>query len=140
MKALTVVKQLLTIFLLLALAACKKHGLAISVTEDAMAQISEQVNILIADTSCDDPNDCAAIGWGIDPCGNFRSFLVYNASQVDESALERLAGQYNQLDRELNQLTEAEITTDCAVLLVEPLLECLDQVCDSQGDRYVVVN
>ena len=119
---------------------CEKNGVAISLTEDAMAQISAQVNILIADKSCGGVNDCASIAWGIDACGNFRSYLVYSPSKVDEAVLKRLAAQYNQLDQELNQLTEAEITTDCSVFLAEPIIDCVEQVCESQGDRFVVIN
>ena len=126
--------------LLLLAVSCEKHGFAISATEDAMAQISAQVDILIADKSCDGTNDCASIAWGIDACGNFRSYLVYNPSKVDVPALERLAAQYNRLDQELNQLTKTEITTDCSVFLAEPIVDCVEQVCESQGDRFVVIN
>ena len=82
-----------------------------------MANISTQVDQLIQDKSCDGTSDCAVIGWGIDPCGYTRSYLVYNPSKVDETALEELVATYNQLDRELNQLTDAVKLIDCYVIL-----------------------
>ena len=125
---------------MLTFTACEKHGLAISVTEDAMAKLSLQVNQLIADKSCDGTSECGSIAWGVDPCDNFRSYLVYNPSQVDVPTLEKLAAQYNQLERELNHLTDAPITTDCEVVLIEPELACEADHCETLGDRYVIFN
>ena len=122
-----VVRQLFSIFLLLAFSGCEKHGFAISVTEEAMAKISAQVAVLIDDKSCDGSADCASIAWGIDPCGNTTSYLVYKPETVDVPMLEQLVATYNHLNQELNQLTDAPVTTDCDVVLIEPEIDLRKQ-------------
>ena len=132
-------KSLLLSIALLAMTACEKHGLEISLKEGVMMKLSAQVDEMIADKSCDGTSDCASIAWGIDPCGYTRSYLVYNPSKVDVPALEELVTTYNQLDRELNHLTGAVILTDCYVFLRNPEVICVEQVCQSTGDRYGVI-
>ena len=98
----------------------------IEIREERMAQISANVEALIANKSCNGADDCASIAWGAKPCGGPWRYLVYALSNVDVTQLELLVSEYNQLQDEVNQLTGA--ASDCA-FVTEPELECLDDLC-----------
>jgi hypothetical protein len=98
----------------------------IKVREQRMAVISSEVEAVIANKACNGADDCASIAWGSKPCGGPWGYLVYAPGITDETRLETLVNEYNQLQSELNQLTGAG--SDCA-LVVEPELECADNVC-----------
>jgi hypothetical protein len=118
---------LLGIILLLLLFACNNNDTdLVAVKEQQMAEISANVEAIIANKSCGGVDDCASIAWGSKPCGGPWSYLVYAPGNVNVPQLEQLVSEYNQLQAEVNQLTEA--VSDCSVVL-EPGLECLDDIC-----------
>ncbi len=119
--------MLLCFTLLLLLFACSNDDTdLVAIKEQRMAQISENIEALIANNSCNGSDDCASIAWGAKPCGGPWGYLVYAPSNVDVPHLEQLVDEYNQLQDEVNQLTGA--ASDCA-FVTEPELECLDDIC-----------
>ena len=116
----------LVCFLLFVLACSNDDNDLVALKEQRMAQISENVEPLIVNNSCNGADDCASIAWGAKPCGGPWGYLVYAPSNIDVARLQQLVAEYNQLQAEVNQLTGA--TSDCAVV-VEPELDCLDDLC-----------
>ncbi|GJM29950.1 MAG: hypothetical protein DHS20C17_25850 [Cyclobacteriaceae bacterium] len=98
----------------------------IAVREKRLAEISAEVEAVIANKSCNGADDCASIAWGSKPCGGPWGYLVYAPSNVEVSRLESLVAEYNSLESELNQLRGS--ASDCA-LVEQPELECTDNVC-----------
>lgn len=118
---------LLGIILLLLLFACNNDDTdLVVVKEQRMAEISENVEAIIANKSCNGADDCASIAWGSKPCGGPWSYLVYALGNVNVPQLEQLVSEYNQLQAEVNQLNGA--VSDCA-FVTKPELECLDDIC-----------
>ena len=117
----------LGIILLLLLFACNNNDTdLVAVKEQRMAEISENVEAIIANKSCNGADDCASIAWGSKPCGGPWSYLVYAPGNVNVTQLEQLVSEYNQLQAEVNQLNGA--VSDCA-FVTKPELECLDDIC-----------
>ncbi len=98
----------------------------IEVIERRMAEISANVEALVANKSCNGAGDCASIAWGAKPCGGPWEYIVYAPSNVDVPQLEALVTEYNQLNQDLNQLKGEP--SDCE-LIGEPDLECADNLC-----------
>ncbi len=113
--------------------------LKINVREMIQRDIAEEVMVMIANSPCGGDGDCASIAWGINPCGTVNDFLVYAPSQLDQQRLEELVAEYNLLDQEINELSGA-MGIDCSVFLIEPKIECQDNVCTSLGERYAIIN
>jgi hypothetical protein len=105
---------------------CSDDDAAIETRETRMAQISDNVEALTANKSCNGVDDCASIAWGSKPCGGPWGYLIYAPSNVDVPQLEQLVAEYNQLEAEVNQLKG--LASDCA-LVTEPELECFDNLC-----------
>ena len=113
--------------LLLLLVACNNDDNdLVALKEQRMAEISENVEPLIVNNSCNGADDCASIAWGAKPCGGPWGYLIYAPSNIDVPRLEQLVAEYNELQAEVNQLTGA--TSDCSVV-IEPELECVENRC-----------
>ena len=97
--------------------------------QQRLAALQTSIDSLIADKSCNGAGDCASMAFGDKPCGGPRSYLIYAPSNVDETELTRLVNEYNQLDEEINILTNA--LSDCA-MVGPPILGCTDDVCAAQ--------
>jgi len=98
----------------------------VAIKEQRMAEISANVEAVVANKSCNGADDCASIAWGSKPCGGPWSYLVYAPGNVNVTQLEQLVSEYNQLQAEVNQLNGA--VSDCA-FVTKPELECLDDIC-----------
>ena len=131
-------RQLLLLGVMFLLISCDNDW-KIDAREMIQQDISDQVMALIANKSCNGAGDCAAIAWGINACGTAEEYLVYAPSQVDMAQLEALVADYNELDQEINDLNEA-VGIDCSLLLIEPKMECNQNVCTSLGERYAIIN
>lgn len=117
----------LGLILLLLLFACNNNDTdLVAVKEQRMAEISENVEAILANKSCKGADDCASIAWGSKPCGGPWSYLVYAPDNVNVPQLEQLVSEHNQLQAEVNQLNGA--ASDCA-FVTKPELECLDDIC-----------
>jgi hypothetical protein len=101
----------------------------IIIREKRIAEISTEVDEMIADKSCNGIDDCASIGWGAKPCGGPWSYLVYAPSNVDVPQLEALTEEYNRLEQEINQIKG--LASDCA-FVTAPELECVGNVCKAK--------
>jgi hypothetical protein len=116
-------------FLLFVFACSNDDNDLVAIKEQRMAEISANVEAVIANKSCNGADDCASIAWGSKPCGGPWGYLVYAPSNVDVPQLEQLVSEYNQLQAEVNQLTGA--ASDCSVE-VEPELECVENRCKAK--------
>lgn len=132
-------RQLILLCLLFSTIVSCDNDWKIDAREMIQQDIADQVMALIADKSCNGASDCAAIAWGINVCGTAEDYLVFAPSQVDVDQLEALVADYNQLDHEINDLNEA-VGIDCSLLLIEPKMECNQNVCTSLGERYAIIN
>ena len=102
---------------------------AIEVREARMLEISNNVEAITANKSCNGGDDCATIAWGSKPCGGPWGYLIYAPSNVDVPRLEALAAEYAQLQSEVNVLRK--LVSDCALIPV-PELECSDNICTAK--------
>ncbi|MDH3711131.1 MAG: hypothetical protein OER04_14655 [Cyclobacteriaceae bacterium] len=91
-----------------------------------LVELQASIDSLIADKSCNGVGDCASIAFGSKPCGGPWSYLVYAPSNVDENLLQQLVNEYNQVQDEVNILTNA--ASDCA-FVQEPQLSCESNEC-----------
>ena len=115
------------------------NDLKVDVREEIQKDLTEQIMALIADKPCNGIEDCASIAWGVNACGTAEDYLVYAPSRTDEDRLEQLVADYNQLDREINELNQA-VGVDCSLILVDPEIECIENQCLWVRDRYVIIN
>lgn len=127
MKYTSLLCSTLLLLLLFLLFNCQDDiGEEIKSRQARMTEISEMVNDLIEDKSCNGVDDCASIAYGAKPCGGPWGYLVYAPSNVDVAELEQLVEEYNQLEEEINQISGR--VSDCG-LVEEPDLECADNIC-----------
>ena len=117
------------IYILLMIGCSDDDSAAIEVREARMLEISNTVEALTANKSCNGGDDCASIAWGSKPCGGPWGYLVYASSNVDVQRLEQLAAEFQQLESEVNVLKK--LGSDCAVV-TEPELECADNICTAK--------
>ena len=110
----------------------------VSIKQEIQQHIQKEAEALVADKTCNGGEDCDAIAWGINPCGNVKDYIVFAPSQTDVAQLEKLAAEYNQLDREINAIVGGAELIDCELFLVKPDLECVEDVCKSTGPKYVI--
>lgn len=73
----------------------------------------------------DDPSQCRLIAFGSKPCGGPWTYLVYSA-KTNESRLEQLVGEYNQVQKRIN--IERKLLSNCAIAR-KPKVEYVDGVC-----------
>jgi len=63
-------------------------------------KISSKEEILnIIGLSCENDNQCKAIGFGDSPCGGYSSYLVYSETDTDVTQLKKMVNKYNALDK-----------------------------------------
>ena len=110
----------------------------VTIKQEQKEHIQKLAEALVADKSCNGAGDCDAIAWGVNACGNTKDYLVFAPSQTDVAQLEQLAAEYNQLDREINAMVGGAELIDCELFLIKPELECDEQVCKSNGPKYVI--
>lgn len=124
-------KYLNIIFLIfITLASCEEdQNDDLASKQDRLVELEASIDVMIADKSCNGAGDCASIAFGSKPCGGPWSYLIYAASTVDVPTLEAMVAEYNQLQEEVNELTNA--VSDCAYVQ-EPVVNCGDDLCEAQ--------
>lgn len=78
----------------------------------------------VSTTACTSMDQCTAKEYGIKPCGGPAAYLVYNAVDTNETALELLITRYDIDNQAYNAQSNA--TSDCSVLEA-PQVECSAQ-------------
>ena len=118
--------RMTVIFLAIMVACDSNNNDDLADKQKRLAELQTSIDSLIADKSCNGVGDCATMAFGSKPCGGPWSYLIYAPSTVDETILQQMVGEYNQLQAEINALTKA--VSDCA-LVGEPDLGCEDNQC-----------
>lgn len=112
--------------LLMINSGCGDDDNAVVEIRERMAVIRLSIDMVIEDKTCNGAGDCASIAFGSKPCGGPWEYLIYAPGNVDDVLLQELVDEYNQLEKEVNELTTA--LSDCEG--VEPAeLECREDVC-----------
>ena len=93
--------------------------------EHTLALINKQ----IADASCDDSSQCAALAIGHRACGGPSAFLAYSTKNTDVPLLTRLAAKHSAIEKQLNKLRGT--VSVCEILLPPPVI-CRDKHCQIQ--------
>lgn len=80
----------------------------------------------IAQTACEDVEDCRFIGLGSKPCGGPWRYLVYSASSTDVERLRDKVTAYNRFEAQMNR--RYGYISDCS-LAAEPAVDCVEGHC-----------
>ncbi len=93
-----------------------------------LARLQTEIDALVENKTCGGAGDCATIAFGSKPCGGPWTYLVYAPTQLDVDELQAKVADYNILQSEINQMTNAQ--SDCAIV-PDPDVGCQDGVCTS---------
>ena len=63
-----------------------------------LKQISNTIRL-----GCTEDNQCSSVPAGVNPCGGVGRYFVFSKQETDENKLHRLVGEYNRLNRYLNE-------------------------------------
>jgi hypothetical protein len=80
---------------------------------ERLEELRRMIEQEIGTPNADKPTQCKLIPFGSKPCGGPSGYLVYSTLKTDEARLQRLVGEFNQLQKKMNE--EGAIMSDCAV-------------------------
>ena len=89
-----------------------------------MQAIEVEIENIIS-KECSESSQCQAAAIGTKPCGGPTHYIIYG-SVTSETELNELIEQYNALNKQLNEVTDA--VSDCAIVN-PPMLECSSGMC-----------
>lgn len=92
-----------------------------------MSVLAALIEREIGTAACTQDVQCKAIGFGSKPCGGFWSYKIYSTADSNPARLERLVKSHNDLEAELNLLTQR--FSDCRFLEAPQELRCRNQRC-----------
>jgi len=84
--------------------------------------------------SCENDNQCKAIGFGDSPCGGYASYLVYSETDTDVTLLKKMVNKYNALDKIKNQ--KQGIVGICRHI-PPPTTQCNANLCVSTSGHHL---
>ena len=80
---------------------------------ERLQELRRMIEQEIGTPDADEPAQCKLIPFGSKPCGGPSGYLVYSTLKTDEARLKRLVGEFNQLQKKMNE--ESNVMSDCAV-------------------------
>lgn len=98
--------------------------------DKTIEQVAEEIDELVGNAEADSIEQCAIMPIGVKPAGGPWGYLVYSTKDIDQSKLEELVNDYNKLDAERNEESDAFSTADFAT---EPSLKIQDGSCIGEG-------
>ncbi|MDZ7757879.1 hypothetical protein [Rhodohalobacter sp.] len=98
--------------------------------DKTIEQIADEIDELVGNAEADTIEQCAFMPIGVKPAGGPWGYLVYSTKDTDRTELEDLVNDYNELDAERNQESDAFSTADFAT---EPSLKIQDGSCIGEG-------
>jgi len=98
--------------------------------DKTIEQIAEEIDELVGNAEADSIEQCAIMPIGVKPAGGPWGYLVYSTKDTDRTDLEDLVNDYNELDAERNDESDAFSTADFAT---EPSLKIQDGSCIGEG-------
>lgn len=105
-------RRVVSVLLFLLLLAGNLVGSQQSDTE-RLEELRRLIQQEIGTPDADKPTQCKLIPFGSKPCGGPSGYLVYSTLKTDEARLKRLVGEFNQLQKKMNE--ESNVMSDCAV-------------------------
>lgn len=93
---------------------------------EILSDLSDQIDTLIASSSCNDASECRYIAFGSKPCGGPWEYLVYSTS-IDTLQLQNLVEEYNLLESDYNQ--NCDVVSDCLFVGPPQELSCENGQC-----------
>ena len=112
------------------LLSCKEEST--STPDDLMSQMNAvygQIENMIQ-TTCTSSDQCVATAIGVKPCGGPTKYIVHSSATNQEN-LDELVEQYNELNTQYNEATEAG--SDCA-FVTPPPMDCISGECQAVTD------
>src|SRR6056297_406686 len=98
--------------------------------DKTIEQIAEEIDELVGNAEADSIEQCTIMPIGVKPAGGTWGYLVYSSKDTDLKKLEKLVSDYNKLDAERNEESDAFSTADFAT---EPSLKIQDGMCVGEG-------
>ena len=98
--------------------------------DKTIEQVADEIDELIGNAEADSIEQCAIKPIGVKPAGGPWGYLVYSSKDTDLEKLEDLVSDYNKLDAERNEESNAFSTADFAT---EPSLKIHDGSCFGEG-------
>jgi hypothetical protein len=96
---------------------------------ERLQKLKREIDAEIGTPRADKLTQCKHIGFGAKPCGGHWRYLVYSTAQTDEARLKQLVGDYNALEKQINE--EEGLASDCSMVM-EPELALEGGVCVSK--------
>lgn len=93
-----------------------------------LERLKKEILTAIGVPHADSPDECAAIGFGIKPCGGPISYLIYSKKVTDQHKLEDLIDQFNTLSKKLSE----GMVSDCMAVM-PPKVALIDGKCRASG-------
>ncbi len=116
--------------LTLSLFSCKQEPVTLTdfeTDQERLEVIWNDIQLEIADKSCDQNGACKSLAFGKKACGGPAGFLIYSSSNVNEAKLKDLVEQYTALQAAMNE--EYNLNSDCA-LETPPDISCVNGQCE----------
>lgn len=130
------VRLVIAVIMLLTTLACSENRekalaqekTAPTLQEDStrLAAMKQEIEELAREPRCSQVSECAVAAFGRKPCGGPWTYLVYSRTSVDESALVKMIGEYNELNQRVNE--RHGLISDC-MLVTKPSLDCVSGLC-----------
>jgi hypothetical protein len=89
------------------------HSAADQSDRERLRSLKRAIDEEIGEPRADSVAQCKYIGFGAKPCGGPWMYLVYSTARTDESKLQRLVGEFNALQKKINE--EEQVGSDCSV-------------------------
>ena len=96
---------------------------------ERLKELRSLIDKEIGTPSANELSQCKLIAFGSKPCGGPSSYLVYSAPKTDESRLNQLVNEFNQLQNRINE--EQKLFSDCTIT-PKPQVELVDGVCTAK--------
>ncbi|MGS0498304.1 hypothetical protein CWB85_18205 [Pseudoalteromonas sp. S1727] len=127
MSCLSYFKCLVSTACLVIVSGCMSTTDSAPAESASLAQVNNNLNELVQDTSCTASFQCKVLEVGQRACGGPSRYVVYSTLNTEQEKAEQLAQQTNLLEADNNKTNGL---TDCLPVLPVQAL-CIDKTCQS---------